>query len=191
MTDPSEAPDLVERVARAIHSAKMTGHNPDCLYEHHEHEKWPVDDRREYRDAFTDELRVQLFHKAWRHYEEAARAALAAIPSQAGEVERLRAAATELLAAKFSTYRARNGREVGVEADDGEKCWIVHIDQIAALEAALSPSAMETGPTALEYLQMEHEQLQALCEQQSAQLATHRALGHSEAVAEITRGRLA
>ena len=71
--------DLVERVARAIHSVKMSGHNPDCLYQHHDYESWPVDDRREYADPFTGEPRVQLFHKAWRHYEAAARAAIAAV----------------------------------------------------------------------------------------------------------------
>ncbi len=72
----------LERVARAIHGAKMPSHNPDCLYEHHEWDKWPVDDRREYADPFTGQPRVQLFHKAWRHYEEAARAAIAAMQGE-------------------------------------------------------------------------------------------------------------
>lgn len=76
---PAPSDDLVERVARAIHSVKMSGHNPDCLYQHHDYESWPVDDRREYADPFTGEPRVQLFHKAWRHYEAAARAAIAAV----------------------------------------------------------------------------------------------------------------
>jgi len=71
--------DEVERVARAIHGVKMEGHNPDCLYEHHEWEKWPVDDRREYADPFTGATRVQLFHMAWRRYESAAQAAIAAM----------------------------------------------------------------------------------------------------------------
>ena len=51
-------------------------------------------------------------------------------------------AARDLLAGMSSTYKARNGREMGIEADDGEKCWIVHSDLIAALEGAL-----ETVPT--------------------------------------------
>jgi hypothetical protein len=50
----------------------------------------------------------------------------------------LLAAARDLLAGKCSTYKARNGREMGIEGDDGEKCWIVHSDLIAALETALS-----------------------------------------------------
>lgn len=69
----------IERVARAIHGAKMEGHNPDCLYQHQEYEDWYVDDRREYADPFTGQPRIQLFHKAWRHYEKAAIAAIAAM----------------------------------------------------------------------------------------------------------------
>lgn len=55
----------------------------------------------------------------------------------AGE-ERLREAAQELLDGLTSTYRARNGREVGIEADDGEKCYIVHSELVAGLRAALA-----------------------------------------------------
>lgn len=69
----------IERVARAIHGVKMRGHNPDCLYQHEEYEDWYVDDRREYADPFTGQPRIQLFHKAWRHYEKAATAAIAAM----------------------------------------------------------------------------------------------------------------
>lgn len=47
-------------------------------------------------------------------------------------------AAKELIAVKTSTFKARNGREIGIEADDGEKCYIVHSDQIFTLESALS-----------------------------------------------------
>jgi len=71
----------VEKVARAICQVK-TG-NPDCLYQHNEWEKWPVDNRHEYKDAFTGEARVTLSHFAWRHWADAATAALSAI----GEVE--------------------------------------------------------------------------------------------------------
>lgn len=86
--NPHTAPsgDEVQRVARAIHGAKMEGHNPDCLYEHHECENWPVDDRREYADPFTGKTRVQLFHKAWRRYESAAQAAIAAMRPASGEL---------------------------------------------------------------------------------------------------------
>lgn len=76
--------DVVEAVARAIHGAKMPGHNPDCLYEHHDYEPWPVDDRREYADPFTGKPRVQLFHKAWRRYESAATAAITAYEAVSG-----------------------------------------------------------------------------------------------------------
>lgn len=82
---PTPAADEVEAVARAIHGAKMVGHNPDCLYQHHDHEDWPVDDRREYADPFTGEPRVQLFHKAWRRYETAALAAIAAMQARSAE----------------------------------------------------------------------------------------------------------
>ena len=62
-------------------------------------------------------------------------------PSQdaaVADVDRLREAAQELLGAMSSTYQARNGRHVGIQADDGEKCWIVHSDQIEALRSALA-----------------------------------------------------
>lgn len=70
-------PDAVEDVARAISTAK--GINPDAIYQHHEGEDWPVDDRREYVDAFSGEKRVMLSHKAWRRSEKFATAALAAL----------------------------------------------------------------------------------------------------------------
>ena len=47
-------------------------------------------------------------------------------------------AATDILANKFSTFKARNGRNVGVQGDDGEMCWIVHSDDMFALETALT-----------------------------------------------------
>ena len=75
---PEPEGSVVERVARAICQSKDL--NPDCLYQHNEGEDWPEDSRNEYIDAFTKEPRVMLFHKAWRHSEKAARAALAAMP---------------------------------------------------------------------------------------------------------------
>lgn len=53
------------------------------------------------------------------------------------EIEALVEAARRVSKRKFSTYKARNGRDVGVEGDDGEKCFIVHSDEIFALDCAL------------------------------------------------------
>jgi hypothetical protein len=53
------------------------------------------------------------------------------------ERDRMRAAAKSVLGNMFSTWRASNGRDVGVQANDGEKCWIVHSDDIEALRCAL------------------------------------------------------
>jgi len=52
-------------------------------------------------------------------------------------------AAEEVLAMASSTYRARNGRIMSIEADDGEKCWIVHSDAFDALCFAVA-QAIET-----------------------------------------------
>lgn len=56
--------------------------------------------------------------------------------SRAG-IERLMSAARDLLDGMNSTFTSRNGREVGIQADDGEKCYIVHSDFTAELEGAL------------------------------------------------------
>jgi hypothetical protein len=37
---------------------------------------------------------------------------------------------------RASTYRARNGREVGIQGDDGEKVWLVHSEPMFELESA-------------------------------------------------------
>lgn len=58
---------------------------------------------------------------------------------------KLREAAADLIATATDTYKARNGRTMGIEADDGEKCWIVHSDQIEALRLALSPKPTGEG----------------------------------------------
>jgi hypothetical protein len=50
---------------------------------------------------------------------------------------RIHLAAKDVIDAKFSTYRARNGRDIGVEDESGEKCWIVPSDLISLLEGAL------------------------------------------------------
>jgi len=57
----------------------------------------------------------------------------------AGSGERLVEAAQAVINTMRGTYKARNGREVGIQGDDGEKCWIVHSDQIEDLRRALSP----------------------------------------------------
>lgn len=51
-------------------------------------------------------------------------------------LEALISAANAVEDHKASTYRTRNGRDVGIEADDGEKCFIIHSDYIDALRDA-------------------------------------------------------
>ena len=50
---------------------------------------------------------------------------------------RIHLAAKAVIDAKTSTYRARNGRDVGIEDERGEKCWIVPFEAMEFLEAAL------------------------------------------------------
>lgn len=47
-------------------------------------------------------------------------------------------AANDLVERASDTYRKRNGHIGSVEADDGEKCWIVHSDDLEGLRAALT-----------------------------------------------------
>ncbi|MEE9906699.1 hypothetical protein LWV33_03190 [Brucella intermedia] len=56
-------------------------------------------------------------------------------------------AARNLIANRFDTYKARNGKLCSIEGDDGEKCWIVPFDDMAELEAALRshPSSEVAG----------------------------------------------
>ena len=53
------------------------------------------------------------------------------------ERDALQTAARDLIASRFDTYRAGNNRQVGIQDDSGEKCWIVPFDTMAALEASL------------------------------------------------------
>jgi hypothetical protein len=69
--------EMVERVARAICASKSI--NPDCLCQHNFDGDWPEDDRRDYHDPFTGKPRTMLFHRAWRHYEKGAVAAIEAM----------------------------------------------------------------------------------------------------------------
>ncbi len=50
----------------------------------------------------------------------------------------MREAAQAILDRASDTYTARNGRKVGIQADDGEKCWIVHSDDIEDLRRAIA-----------------------------------------------------
>jgi hypothetical protein len=61
-------------------------------------------------------------------------------------LERLRETGQNLIDQAASTYQAKNGRHVGIEADDGEKCWIVHSDLFTELSAALDAYTTK-GPT--------------------------------------------
>ncbi len=57
----------------------------------------------------------------------------------------LREAAEGLLSRMTDTYQARNGRRVGIQGDDGEKCWIVHSDDIDELRRALATPPASTS----------------------------------------------
>lgn len=53
------------------------------------------------------------------------------------EAERMREAGQAVIAQAFDHYTARNGRRIGIEGDDGEKCWIVPFDAFESLRAAI------------------------------------------------------
>lgn len=56
----------------------------------------------------------------------------------ASGVEAVLEAAKDIIASRSSTYKAKNGRVMGIEDDSGEMMWIVPFDEMAALEAALT-----------------------------------------------------
>jgi hypothetical protein len=86
---------------------------------------------------FRSALRFAASHSVISSADE--HALLASLSTaQVDEPERLRKAAQALLDGLTSTYTARNGREVGIQGDDGEKCYIVHSDLVFDLRAALS-----------------------------------------------------
>jgi len=62
----------------------------------------------------------------------------AAILSLIEENKRMREAIETAVQLRFDTYRAGNGRQVGIEGDDGEKCWIIPHDAMHGLETALA-----------------------------------------------------
>lgn len=74
-----------------------------------------------------------------------AEAAEQALSAQQQENERLREAAQDVINQRFSTYRGRGGREIGVQDDNGEKVWLVPHDPLYALEAALQAPHSQGG----------------------------------------------
>lgn len=52
-------------------------------------------------------------------------------------------AAKAVIEGRSSTFRARNGRDVGIQDDSGEMCWIISHEDMAALEGALA--VLEAG----------------------------------------------
>jgi hypothetical protein len=112
--DNALADDAVERAAEDwMHKRFAPDHPNDCDY-----------DADEMIDAFM------------------AGAALSTLtPSPA--VGLLREAAKGLLARASDTYRKRNGHVSSIEADDGEKCWIVHSDDIEDLRRAVDAALKE------------------------------------------------
>lgn len=94
--------------------------------------------RADEAEALAETLRAEVgrLREAARGSTVVVNAAAAKIREIEAENERLREVGTNLLGRMFDTYKARNGREVSIQGDDGEKCWIVHSDEIAALEAA-------------------------------------------------------
>lgn len=64
----------------------------------------------------------------------------AALLAAQERVRELEAVIRDTINDKRSTFRARNGREVGIQDDSGEKCWIVGHESIWAMERALKES---------------------------------------------------
>ena len=70
---------------------------------------------------------------------EVAQSIIAALPdlvaTPKGEIQ-------EIIDGLSSSYKAKNGREVSIEGDDGEKCWILSNDGYEALCAAAAIAAL-------------------------------------------------
>lgn len=62
----------------------------------------------------------------------------AATPTPPTLSEDLREAAQAVIEQAFDFYKARNGRVMSIEGEDGEKCWIVPFDAFEQLRAALA-----------------------------------------------------
>lgn len=78
----------------------------------------------------TKRLRMEIERATETHVAE-----LATLRAKA---EKLAAAANSLYSSRFSTWKSRNGRDVGVQDASGEKCWIVPDDEFGWLRAALA-----------------------------------------------------
>lgn len=93
---------------------------------HHETDRIEALERdlKQAREMFDD---CVLQHNEQMQRAEAAEASLA----------RKDEAMRGVLDRMTDSYKAKNGRDVGIQADDGEKCWIVHSDDIENLRAAL------------------------------------------------------
>ncbi len=71
---------------------------------------------------------------------------LSALEPSAARQLALEEAARNLIAVRYDTYKARNGKLCSIEGDDGEKAWIVPFDAMADLESALSsPDNADAG----------------------------------------------
>ena len=64
-------------------------------------------------------------------------------PAPSDDARALREAAQAVVDNAFHTYKARNGRQCTIEADDGEACLIVHSDFMHELRAALAAPTPE------------------------------------------------
>jgi hypothetical protein len=64
-------------------------------------------------------------------------AATIAIRALIGERDKLLEAAKSVIESRLSTYKAGNGRQVGIQDENGEKCWIVPFDEMWDLERAV------------------------------------------------------
>lgn len=73
------------------------------------------------------------------------RSALSPAATPVSQAEPVREAAQALIASRSSTYKARNGRVMGIEDDSGEMMWIVPFDEMNALDEALAKPVSEAG----------------------------------------------
>ena len=86
------------------------------------------------------ETHEDLVCRLWR-----AMAAVAPDQPPAARELALEEAARNLIANRFDSYKARNGKLCSIEGDDGEKCWIVSFDHMAELESSLWAERVEKG----------------------------------------------
>lgn len=118
-------------------NAKLVGHDPVHDYEGYIHDYEGTTECTKHVNI-TSSLPEISFKTSTHAYECGYRDGIKAAQLAAPEVKALAQSARELLAGVVSTYRSRNGRQMSFEADDGEKCLIVHSDLIAAIEHALA-----------------------------------------------------